>query len=120
VTIDRTWKKGDEIQLELPITPRFVDASEEVKVLNGQVAIASGPIVYGLEGNNNTDLGKLKIDTAARMEIKYYPGLLGGINVITGHGVNDKSGKVDFNAIPYFAIGNIKPGDNYKVWVNSK
>ena len=86
VTIDRTWKKGDEIQLELPMKPRFVDAKEEVKVLNGQVAIASGPIVYGLEGNNNSDLEKLKIDTTARMEIKYNPELLGGINVITGHG----------------------------------
>lgn len=120
VTIDRLWKKGDEIQLGLPMQPRFITANEEVKVLNGQVAIASGPVVYSLEGNKNPGLEKLKIDTKSRMEIGYRPGLLGGINVITGSAVDDKSQKVPFVAIPYYAVGNIKTGDAYKVWVNSR
>ena len=120
VTIDRTWKKGDEILVELPMKPRFVTANEQVKVLNGQVAIASGPVVYSLEGNNNPGLNNLKIDTSAAMQITFNPQLLGGVNVITGKGINEKSEKVEFKAVPYFAIGNIKIGDKYKVWINSK
>jgi DUF1680 family protein len=120
VTINRKWQKGDEIQLELPMQPRFITAKDEVKVLNGQVAIASGPIVYSLEGNKNFELDKLKIDTTGAMKISFNPNLLGGVNEVTGTAINSKSEKIKFDAIPYFAIGNIKPGDKYKVWVISK
>lgn len=120
VTVDRTWKKGDEIQLELPMQPRIITARNEVKVLNGQVAIASGPIVYSLEGNKNPDLDNLKIDTTGAMKISFDPGLSGGVNEITGNAINGKSEKLSFHAIPYFAIGNIKPGDKYKVWTMSR
>lgn len=110
-TIDREWKAGDEITLELPVVPRIVRANQQVSILGGQVTIAAGPIVYGLEGNMNPKLKDLKIDAAAPMQMSYDANLLGGINVIKG---------ADFTAIPYFAIGNIKAGDNYKVWVTSK
>jgi DUF1680 family protein len=109
VTIDRAWKDGDEIQVELPMQPRYIYAREEVKNLNGQVAIASGPVVYGLEHGGNPSLEKLVIDTTQPMIMVRD----GGINVITG-------GERAFTAIPYFAIGNAKPGDSYKVWVRSK
>jgi DUF1680 family protein len=120
VTIDRTWKEGDEIQLELPMQPRFIYAREEVKNLNGQVAIASGPVVYGLEHNGNPALEKLVIDTKESMQITFDPTLLGGVSVITGRGDTGKAGDVEFTAVPYFAIGNATPGDSYKVWVTSK
>ncbi|MEP7110759.1 MAG: beta-L-arabinofuranosidase domain-containing protein [Ferruginibacter sp.] len=117
VTINRTWQKGDEIQLGLPMQPRFITARKEVKVLNGQVAIASGPIVYSLEGNKNSYLDKLKIDTTGAMKISFNPDLSGGVNELTGTAINGKSEKVKFDAIPYFAIGNIMPGDKYRVWL---
>ena len=120
VTIDREWKKDDEILLELPMKPRFVYANKQVKVLNGQVAIASGPLVYGLEGNKNNGLDKLKIDTSAPLDITFKEDLLTGINIITGQGINEKSEKIQFTAIPYFSIGNLKSGDSYKVWVSSR
>ena len=118
ITIDRTWLKGDEIELDFPVKPRFIYANELVKDLTGQVAIAAGPVVYSLEGNKNPELDQIKIDINAPMEMSFQPQLLSGVNVITGAAVNSKSRKVRFNAIPYFAIGNIKPGDKYKVWVN--
>ena len=120
VTIDRTWKKDDEIKLELPMQPRFINAGKEVKVLNGQVAIAAGPIVYSLEGNKNPGMDKLKIDANVPMKISFNPALSGGMNEITGSAINGNAEQVMFNAIPYFAIGNIKPGDKYEVWVNSR
>jgi len=118
ITIDRTWQKGDEIELDLPVKPRFIYANDQVKDLSGQVAISAGPVVYSLEGNKNPDLDQIKLDTKTPMEISFQPQLLGGVNIITGMAVNSKTEKVRFNAIPYFAIGNIRPGDKYKVWVN--
>jgi len=112
ISINRKWKTDDKIELELPMTPRFVYANEKVIDLAGQVAIASGPIVYGLEKNKNPEFDKVSINSKAPMEIQNVPDLLGGVNVITG-----KTSKGSFTAIPYFAIGNIKPGDSYKVWV---
>jgi len=120
VTIDRIWKKGDEIQLELPMQPRFISASKDVKVLAGHVAIASGPIVYSLEGNKNPELNKLKINTDVHMKMSFKPGLLEGVNLVTGSATNGSGEKVTFNAIPYFAIGNIKPGDKYEVWIDKR
>ena len=120
VTIERTWKKGDEIELDLPVQPRIIHANAQVKNLSGQVAIASGPIVYSLEGNKNPELDKLKIDTGSPIEMVFNGDMLGGINMITGSAWNAQSEKIKFSAIPYFAIGNIKPGDNYEVWINTK
>jgi hypothetical protein len=54
------------------------------------------------------------------MKIHLNPGLSGGVNEITGNAINGKSEKLSFHAIPYFAIGNIKPGDKYKVWTMSR
>ena len=105
------WKAGDKIELDLPMSPRFVYANDNVTDLRDQVAIASGPVVYGFEKNMNPGLGNLEIDTKSKIALSYKADLLGGMNVITGG---------DFTAIPYFAIGNIKPGDSYKVWVPYK
>lgn len=120
VTLRRTWKPEDEIELILPMEPRFVYASKDVKVLNGLVTIASGPIVYCLEGNFNDQLEELKIDTNEKMKVVYNSDLLNGVNLIEGKAVNKDSQKIDFKAIPYFANGNIKPGDQYKVWIPQK
>jgi len=117
VTIDRTWKTGDKVEMTLPMEPRFVFATKEVKDLNGLVAIASGPILYCLEENSNEKLDDLKIDVNDKMDIEYKPSLLNGVNVIRGKGVDGKSHVVEFNAIPYYAVGNRKPGDEYKVWI---
>jgi len=73
ITIDRTWQKGDEIELHLPVKPRFIYANDQVKDLSGQVAISAGPVVYSLEGNKNPDLDQIKLDTKTPMEISFQP-----------------------------------------------
>lgn len=120
VTIDRIWQKGDLVQLDLPMTPRLIKAANEVKVLKGQVAIASGPLVYSLEENKNPNLNDFQLDEKSHMKMTFDPKILGGMNVITGTAANGKSTTPVFTAIPYFAIGNIKTGDKYAVWVKSK
>ena len=55
VNIDRRWKKGDEVVLQLDMEPRTVRANEHVEADRGMVAIERGPIVYCAEGVDNPD-----------------------------------------------------------------
>ena len=52
VNITRKWKKGDIIELELPMTPRLIEANPLVEEAKNQVAVMRGPIVYCLEGQD--------------------------------------------------------------------
>lgn len=120
VTIDRKWKANDEVVLELPMQPRLVFANEEVTELNGMVAIASGPVVYCLEGNINGDLDNLKIFADSELIMEFKPDLLQGVNIVKGQAVTKDAESVSFTAIPYYSVGNIKAGDSYKVWIPAK
>lgn len=114
--INRSWKKGDKVELELPMQPRIITANKEVKDLENMVAIASGPIVYCLEGVDNHNLDNLKLDTSFTMNTFYQKDLLQGINVVTGSAVNENGEKVAVSAVPYYAAGNRK-SEGYKVWI---
>ncbi len=48
--LQRTWQKGDQIALELPMQPQHVYANQKVKADEGRFAIQYGPVVYCLEG----------------------------------------------------------------------
>ena len=50
--ITRKWKKGDVIELELPMSPRLIEANPLVEEAKNQVAVMRGPIVYCLEGQD--------------------------------------------------------------------
>ncbi|MBV9267477.1 MAG: glycoside hydrolase family 127 protein, partial [Acidobacteriaceae bacterium] len=49
VRLNRRWKSGDVIELELPMPVRRVLAAEEVEADRGRVALQRGPIVYCTE-----------------------------------------------------------------------
>src|SRR5207344_2720248 len=51
--IDREWKKGDIIQVQLPMEIRKITARSEVNADNSRVAIQRGPLVYCVEGADN-------------------------------------------------------------------
>jgi DUF1680 family protein/alpha-L-arabinofuranosidase len=110
--ISRKWKKGDQVELQLPMKPRFVTANAQVKDLRNSVAIASGPIVYSLEAADNNDVDQLQIDTSAALQLQYRDDLLKGVNVVTGKAISGKT----FTAIPYYAVGN-REAKGYKVWL---
>lgn len=61
-TVNRTWKKGDVVSINMPMRTRIVEANPLVEESRGQVAVQRGPIVYCLESN---DLGGLSIDDIA-------------------------------------------------------
>ena len=123
--IERKWTTGDKIGLELPMQPRVITANEKVDLLNGMAAIASGPVIYCLEGIDNDNLDSLKFNTGAMLNCFYKNDLLNGINVITGSGIDQKGNEVAITAIPYFAAGNRQSAEtgarnSYKVWIPQK
>jgi DUF1680 family protein len=109
--ISRSWKKGDQIQLELPMKPRLVTANAQVKDLKNMVVIAAGPIVYSLEASDNGNIDPISIDTATALHIQFQSELLNGVNVISGKAQDGKT----FKAVPYYAVGN-RGGKGYQVW----
>ena len=48
----RPWKKGDVIELDLPMRPRLMEANPLVEEATNQIAVMRGPIVYCLEGQD--------------------------------------------------------------------
>jgi DUF1680 family protein len=113
ISISRSWKKGDKIELDLPMKPRLVYANDEVRNLSNMASVASGPLVYCFENNLNADLDRLEIGSNTTAELKYQPDLLNGVNTIV---YKSTSGN-DYKAIPYYAVGNARTGDRYQVWV---
>lgn len=53
VTIDREWKAGDCVRLELSMQVRFSTCREEVEANRGRVAVTRGPLVYCVESADN-------------------------------------------------------------------
>ena len=55
--LNRTWKKGDRIELVLPMEAKLIEANPLVEETRNQVAVKRGPVVYCLE---SVDLPKDK------------------------------------------------------------
>jgi DUF1680 family protein len=117
VNITRIWAKGDNIELNLPMEPRFVYANEKVENLNGMAVLASGPIVYGLEEFDNPKLSSYKVGVNSPLNMVYKNDLLNGVNIIRGEAITEQGLKVEFTAIPFSTLNNRLPGNAFKVWV---
>ena len=109
--ISREWKKGDHIELELPMQPRLITASEAVKDLRGQVALASGPVIYCFEDADNPELPTLTLQPQTPLELSHDNDLLHGVNIIKCQS------KIPAKAIPYYAVASRKESHSYKVWI---
>ncbi|KXK61187.1 hypothetical protein AWW66_14860 [Micromonospora rosaria] len=66
VTERRVWRRGDEVVLRLPMTPRFTYPDPRIDAVRGCVAVERGPVVLALEsvdvaGGGSVD--DLRVDT---------------------------------------------------------
>jgi uncharacterized protein len=107
--ISRTWKSGDKVELELPMTVQKVKASDEVKADRGLVALRYGPLIYNLESADHQDITQA-IDTAADFKPEWNSGLLGGMMTLKGKFADG----TDLIAVPNFARCNrpMEPSTN--------
>ena len=121
--VNRTWKKGDVVSINMPMRTRIVEANPLVEESRGQVAVQRGPIVYCLESN---DLGGLSIDDIAiPLDAKFTPVDMtidgSRIKALEGEVINrseaswkgqlyreatTKKQMVKVRLIPYYAWGN--------------
>jgi uncharacterized protein len=124
--IDRVWRPGSTIELNLPMPVRRVIANDQVTADRGRVALERGPILYALEAPDNPD-GKVRNLVVARdskLTADFKPALLKGVEVIEGSATAlsyDEHGNVlkkqqPFTAIPYYAWANRGRGQMI-VWI---
>ena len=124
ITITRSWKKGDEVILDLPMEVRRIVANDNAEDLRGRVALERGPIVYCLEGNDqkdNTVFNKYILNSA-EITSHFDKDLLGGVVVLDGKAKElEQDGEVKdvtFRAIPYSTWNN-RGRHQMEVWVAS-
>ena len=85
ITLDRTWKKGDTIELNLPMPIRRVTAHEKVEADRNRVAIERGPIVFCAEWpDNNGKTHGLILPDDSKLTSEFRKDMFGGIEVIQG------------------------------------
>ncbi len=118
--IRRKWKKGDVIELDLPMPIRRVTSHEKVQDNRGKVALERGPIVYCVEwADNGGRVLDLILPDEAELDQALEPDLLGGVVVVRGKAVrltNGESLAYDFVAIPYHVWANRGEGE-MRVWI---
>ena len=132
VHINRVWKKGDVINLNLDMPIEIMEANPLVRSNAGKVAIQRGPVVYCLEEiDNGANLNDLELANGARPKAVYDEELLGGAVVIFSEGFRrsnegwegelyrayeSKLTPVVIKAVPYYMWGNRNPGEML-VWL---
>jgi len=119
--IDRKWKNGDEVTLELPLEVNVNYAHEKVEADRGKIAISRGPLIYCAEGIDNggslagfqlselpdessisrTSISEGIMKNILAMEIPFYSATTGTL--------------ANLRLIPYYAWNNREDGA-MKVW----
>jgi uncharacterized protein len=124
--INRNWKNGDTVELNLPMPARRLAANDAVTEDRGKVAIQRGPLVYCVEWPDveGGSVFNLLVPDDAKLKTVFRAGLLNGIETIEGTGFDckiDGQGKLvrnekNFLAIPYYAWAHRGKGE-MTVWL---
>ncbi len=127
--LERSWSKGDVVEISFPMEIRKVKARNEVAADRGRFALQRGPLVYCVEG---TDNGGKAWDFVVPAESRFSPvqeHILGervvvlqgeGFKLVPGaDGHSIRAERRSITAIPYYTWAN---RDNYEmqVWLPMK
>jgi DUF1680 family protein len=123
--ITRKWKKGDKVEMTLPMDVQRVMASEKLPDDAGRVALQRGPLMYAAEWKDNGGkASNIIIPKNTVFTTEYEPGLLNGVTVLKAEvkAINVDTGKQTVStesktltAIPYYAWANRGKGE-MMVW----
>jgi DUF1680 family protein len=137
VRFKRTWQPGDVVQLNLRLSPRFIQPNPRIDAIRSSLAIAYGPLVYCFEGVDQpagVNLSDVRIRSSTPPKAIWREDLLGKIMEIKAQGaVEDMSGwedtlyralssvsplyqDLELTAVPYYAWANRRPG-TMRVWI---
>ena len=114
--ISRKWKKGDIVELNMPMPVRKVIAHKNVEADIDKVAIQKGPIVFCAEGIDQKDNHVLNLvyDPETTLESEYRSELLNGVQIIIGEAKSTKH--LPLTLIPYHVWANRGSGE-MMVWL---
>jgi DUF1680 family protein/alpha-L-arabinofuranosidase len=126
--IEREWKQGDVIEMDMPMSARRVEANSNVAADVNKIAIERGPIVYcaewpdppkgevspsaGLTADNDGNVLDLVLPDNATLTAQGRNDLLNGVTAIRCKADNRK----DIVLIPYYAWANRGKGQ-MAVWL---
>ncbi len=98
--IRRTWKRGDTVELELPMPVRRAVAHPAVEADRGRFAVERGPLVYCAEGADNGGevLGR-HFPGPVWFRTEERPDLLGGVTLVRLESLSAQP----LVCIPYYA-----------------
>ncbi len=137
VRIEREWRTGDVVTLELAMPVERVYTHPDVRADCGQVALQRGPLVYCVEQTDNANadvilpLHRLRLPTSTTLESHFEPTLLNGVMLLRTTAlaleVADWSDMLyrttppasrpyPLVAIPYYAWDQRQPGE-MRVWL---
>lgn len=127
--LDRTWKKGDVVQMTLPMDARTIYSNKRVENNIGKIALQRGPLVYCAEWKDNFGLtSNLIIPSNPLFVHEFKSELLNGVvilksealavNVDTNKSVVSTVPQV-FTAIPYYAWAHRGKGEMV-IWLPQK
>jgi len=109
----QAWKKGDVVELRLPMPVRKIRASDKVSEDRDKVCLTRGPVVFCAEGiDNDGEVSNIIIPPGATFSAEFDKNLLKGVTALegkalrlTGDGyINPVTrSETGFKAIPYYA-----------------
>lgn len=132
LTIRRTWQRGDQINLSLPMPAQRLYAHPGVIMNAGRVALKRGPLVYCVEEADNPGgrVQRLRLPRQAELHARQRPELFGGVVTIEAEAEAieegdwttlyrtqpPREGKTTLTALPYYLWANRGQG-SMMVWV---
>jgi uncharacterized protein len=117
--VNRTWKKNDVVEVNLPMEVRRVIANKNAKDDAGKIALQRGPLMYCAEWpDNNGRAANIVLPANTVFTTEHNAALLSGITLLKADATavltaDDKVSTVKqpFVAIPYYAWANRGKGE---------
>ncbi|RYI21844.1 MAG: glycoside hydrolase family 127 protein, partial [Acetobacteraceae bacterium] len=107
VRVERTWRKGDTVEIGLPMPVRAVESHPEVKENVGRAAVMRGPLVYCFESvDHSAPAETLTLSRTPTFTTQSWPDRLGGIIAVEATAAESIP---RLTAIPFYANGNRGP-----------
>lgn len=124
-SIQRSWKKGDYVEIHFDLEVRTVKANQAVEADRGKIAVERGPIVYCAEWpDNDFNIFSVVMNKKPVFSVETKKDLLSGVNMIQTQAQSLSYGEdgklvakdVKLNLIPYYAWAHRGSGD-MAVWL---
>lgn len=113
LTVEREWKGGDVVEVDLPMPVKRIRAHAKVEADKGRLAVERGPIVYCAEGCDN---GGKAFDAVLPADATFTDDTI----VIGDKTFPALKASNGLKLIPYCLWGNREPGNEMQVWFKER